>query len=130
MRHAHWTTRLHQHIERHRAEPFAWGLNDCCTFARGAVAAVTGAHLPLPAYGGWLSAARHLRLAGGLAAAADRVLPGLPAVTLARRGDVLLLCQAGRQWLAVCLGHLWAAPGARGLVFGPALDAHRAWRVE
>lgn len=126
-----WARRLDAYVDAHRHAGFDWRAHNCCTFAAGAVAAMTGAAPALPgcaAAGAW-PAMRWLHRAGGLAAAVDAALPRLAAPALARRGDVVLLQHGRRQLLAVHLGHLWAAPARGGMAFGPAAQAVAAWGV-
>lgn len=130
MRIPHWPRVLDEYVQAARGRPFAWGAHDCCTFAAGAVQAITGRAIALPAYVGVRQALRALQARGGLLAAVRGQLGPMQAPARARRGDVLLLWQAGRDVLAVNLGHAWAAPGADGLVFGPTDDAVAAWRVD
>lgn len=130
MRIQNWPRALDEYVQAARCRPFAWGAHDCCTFAAGAVQAITGRAVALPAYVGVRQALRALQTRGGLLAAVRGQLGPMQAPARARRGDVLLLWQAGRDVLAVSLGHAWAAPGAQGLVFGPAADAVAAWRVD
>lgn len=128
LRHPDWPQRLADYIEQRRAQPFAWGAQDCCTFAGDAVLHLTGADP--------MADLRHVKTA----AAATRLLKRhpLPALvaermgamqpaTLAHRGDVVLIEQEARQLLGVCLGSHWAAPGDAGLVFGPMDAALGAW---
>ena len=125
-----WPLRLAAYIEAARPVQFAWAVHDCCTWAAGAVEAITGSRVPLPLYDGQRSAARLLRAMGGLQVAVMDVLGSPVAPALARRGDVVLLEQLpGRPALAVCVGHAWAAPGLYGLAFGPMAEACAAWRI-
>jgi hypothetical protein len=124
-----WPTRLDAHVHAHRARPFTWGPQDCVSFAAGAVAAITGQPVQAPAWQGRRAAVRLLRQMGGVQGVAARTLGALQPAASARRGDVVLLQQDGRHLLAVCLGHLWVAPGAQGLAFGPMSQALGAWRV-
>lgn len=130
VRHVDWPQRLAAFVERRRATPFAWGQQDCCTFAADAVVCMTGTDP--------MADLRHLNSA----AAATRYLSRHPLpelvserlgragpATLAQRGDVVLIEQQGRQLLGVCLGAQWAAPGEHGLVFGPMVVALEAWQV-
>lgn len=128
MRLPNWPHRLQRYVDAHRATPFAWGAHDCARFAAGAVRAITGWEVKLPAYVGALQAARVLQ-GLALADAVDARLGPRQAPAVARRGDVLLLVQQRGPVLAVCLGHLWAAPGPDGLAFGPASDAVASWKV-
>lgn len=124
-----WPHLLAAYIDATRSLVFAWGVHDCCTFAAGAVLAVTGRAVPLPAWSGRREAVFTLRRLGGLRAATTAQLGPVQAPALARRGDVVLLRQRGRSLLGVCLGHVWAAPGAGGLAFGPMDEALAAWKV-
>jgi hypothetical protein len=38
----HWRKALDAYVDAHRHKPFAWGTNDCWTFAGGLVEAITG----------------------------------------------------------------------------------------
>lgn len=130
MRIQNWPRVLDEYVQAARCRPFAWGVHDCCTFAAGAVQAITGRVIELPSYVGVRQALRALRARDGLMEAVSAQLGLMRAPCHAKRGDALLLRQAGRDVLAVSLGHAWAAPGADGLVFGPAAEAVAAWRVD
>jgi len=56
MRVSHWEIRLAEYIEAKRSEPFAWGKNDCMTFAAGAVLVLTGADVLAPLRGRYATA--------------------------------------------------------------------------
>lgn len=130
MRLPNWPRLLDEYVDAARLQPFGWGALDCCTFAAGAVRVITGRVVPLPAWSGRRAAVDVLRRLGGLRAAADRHLGDMQPAPAARRGDVLLLQQQGRDLLAVCLGHAWAAPARYGLAFGPAHEALGAWGID
>ena len=130
MRHDHWPSRLAEYVEAKRYTPFAWGTNDCCTFAAEAVQAMTGVLPALPSYSNEREAMRAMRDLGGVREAVTRLFEPTT-VQHAQRGDLLLVRQPdGREMLAVALGLHWCAPGEAGLVFGPQLEAELAWRVE
>lgn len=130
MRLPHWPRLLDEYVDAARLQPFGWGALDCCTFASGAVQAITGRAVPLPAWSGRRDAVDVLRRLGGLRAATTAQLGPVQAPALAQRGDVVLLRQRGRSLLGVCLGHAWAAPGRYGLAFGPMSEALCAWRID
>lgn len=130
MRLPHWPRLLDEYVDAARLQPFGWGALDCCTFAAGAVQAITGRAVPLPAWSGRRDAVDVLRRLGGLRAATCQRLGDMQPAAVARRGDVLLLQQQGRDLLAVCMGHAWAAPGRNGLAFGPMSEALCAWRID
>lgn len=129
MRLPNWPALLDAYIERHRGTPFAYGQHDCALFAAGAVQAITGNRPPMPVWHNARQAMRALFAAGSLRDAVDAVLPALPGPAHAQRGDVMLVPMVHGPCLAVCAGHLWAAPGASGLAFGPVGDAVAAWGV-
>lgn len=126
-RYPDWPERLARFVDARRAAPFAWGANDCCTFAGDAVAAITGRDL-VGALGlrGLTTArsARRVLRQRSVADLASEVLgrPMHPR-SMAQRGDVVLVEQqtvrGAQRLLGVCLGRQWAAPGGEGLVFGP-----------
>ena len=78
-----------------RAQPFAWGIHDCCTFAADAVQAITGqdpAPAGLRAHRTEKQALRALRRHGGVVGiATDAMGPPAP-VSLACVGDVVVVC--------------------------------------
>jgi hypothetical protein len=132
-----WTQRLSSLVVERLHVPFAWGPNDCVTFAADAVLAMTG-HDPIEAWRAQWSTARQafrtLQPLGGLAGAVRTA--GLQEVgpRLARRGDVVLLRPPGREHsmrgaLGICLGERIAAPGPRGLVMASLAEGVTAWRV-
>ena len=111
--------------------PFAWGENDCCTFACDAVQAMTGQD---PAHGlrshrTALEAAEVLRDGGGVAGLAEARLGAEIPPRLAAVGDIGLAQLDGRDTLLVCGGTMWVGPGADGLVNVPGSAIVRAWRT-
>ena len=134
-----WPTRLDQYIAAARARPFDWGVNDCCLFACGAVAAMTGVD-PGSWFRGRYRSAFAARLAlrqfagGGLAEAIERLAArhGKPEIAPLRasRGDLCLMGTLdGINGLGVCLGSRAAFMAPRGLVFAPMARVARAWRI-
>lgn len=130
MRHADWPTRLARFVEQRRAQPFAWGQQDCCTLAADAVLCMTGTD-PMAdlRHANTAAAARRLLKRQPLADLTAERLGSMQPATLAQRGDVVLIEQQGRHLLGVCLGATWAAPGPDGLVFGPMAVALGAWPI-
>lgn len=126
-----WPERLNEMIEMRRAMPFAWGVQDCASFAAACVAAMTDA-APLdglPAWGSREDAEALLAELGGLDAAVTAMLGEPIAVTAARRGDVVRVDVAGVAALGICLGAYAAAPGPRGLEWADMRHWRQAWRV-
>lgn len=113
-------------------EPFAWGANDCATFAADCVRALTGvdpAAKGLREHTTELQAARALKAHGGLIGIATAALgPPLPALQ-AQVGDVVLTKAGERDMLAICNGATCIAPGPHGLVHLGMDTATACWRV-
>ena len=129
MRPPDWPERLARYIDSRAAEPFAWGENDCASFASAWVEQMRGETIGLPPHGTAASAAQSLRARGGLEAAASDVL-GVPIdAMLAQRGDIAMVRIAGRESLSVVVGEYAAGPGPNGVVLVPMADAVVAWRV-
>jgi len=126
-----WPEALAAYIIAALYRPHAWGTHDCVTFARGAVEAVTGAAIALPvAWTDQASARAALQAAGGLPAAVDSVLPRLPSVLLAWRGDIVLVREPTRDpWLAVVFDGLAWAPSPTGLAIAAIEHAVIGWTV-
>lgn len=135
-RYPDWPAKLAAHLDTVKALPFAWVSNDCCTFAAGAVLAITGLDPMAPLRGKYATQAGAKRLiarAGGLQALVCRYL-GEPLQTraMAGRGDVVLyemLEPYGPHALGICVGSMIAAPGPAGTVLLPITVASAAWRI-
>ena len=121
-----WLPRLNSYVEAHRNTSFEWGTHDCCTFAAGVIWALTMVGVDVPRVRDKYHAARELNARGGIESAMDATgFPRWGSPLSARRGDIVLVNRA----LGVCLGHVWAAPGRDGLVFGAMDVAAVSWRV-
>jgi hypothetical protein len=112
---------------------FAWGGQDCVTFAAGAVEAQTGADPLREISSRWSTergAARVLKTFGGMEAAVSSVLrPIAPA--MAARGDVAgWLDGKGRLQLAIVEGETLIGPGQAGLTRLPRKAMVKAWSAE
>ncbi len=127
-----WERHLLDFIASRRAEPFAWGANDCCTFANGAALAVTGENVMegVRPYSTALGAARALVEAGcrSFEELVDRLLPVVP-VGLAKRGDLALIEKDGNGLLMVVEGETLVGPDTSGVMRLPRARAVKAWRV-
>lgn len=134
-----WPELLDVAIEAARHRPFAWGRQDCVTFAADCIWAVTGVD-PLAGLGRW--ADRHqawavIRGAGcgqqSLQAAISRIMAahGWPTIDpgQAGRGDLCLVDGGKGRFAAICLGARLAAPGPKALAFVPTRRALAAWRI-
>ena len=136
-RRADWPEQLAAYIEERRHVPFTWGVNDCATFAAGALARIAvagtalGGLLPAP----WhdeATAADALRQLGGMRGGCRAVLgaPVLgPRAALVGRGAVVCV-RLPQATLGVAAGNgRWCAPGADGLVWRPMSEVRRAWEA-
>ncbi len=129
-----WEIALLDFISSRRAAPFQWGKheNDCCSFANGAVMAVTGEDVmkDVRNYRSEAGAARALVEAGvsSFEELIDRRLPALP-VGMARRGDLALAQKDNESVLTVVEGDWLVGPDLDGLLRLPRSCAVKAWRV-
>lgn len=124
----HWPRLLAEYVESRLQMPFKWVENDCCSFAAGAIEAMTGERPPLPAYADARQAAE--ALAAESLSSRVRSLYGPPIEPpFMQRGDLALFYVDGRETLAACIGGEIAAPGPGGLVAVPLSAAFAAWRV-
>lgn len=130
-----WPERLAAFIEQRRHRPFAWGDNDCASFAAGAVAAMTGTDTAAWLPGSWVdeeAAASALRAGGGMGRIGSQVLGAPvrgPAASMVGRGSVVCV-RLPRATLGVAAGNgYWCAPGAAGLVWRPMSEVRRAWEI-
>lgn len=127
-----WTHALNELMLVRAHQPFAWGTNDCASFAADVAQALRGVDVLAELRGPRRTerqARRQIKAGGSIPAALLRagledVHPGL-----AQRGDLVWLMQGRQQVLAVCWGEMAAAPGMVGLVFEPMERAERAWRL-
>lgn len=131
MRVRDWQARFASFIAARRGMPFAWGANDCCLFAAGAVDALTGEDpaRELRGYTTALEAARLIEACGGLAQIATDALGASVDPSFAAVGDVVLMDNAGRQLLGVCNGGTVLAPGEERMVVLGMDAARAAWKV-
>ena len=125
-------------LQAKRGEPFAWGRNDCATFACDIAEAVCGVDFADPLRGRYKTrrgAARVLKgfAGGGLDVAAEKIAVqhGRPEVapSMARRGDLVLIDTDLGLALGVCVGESIASAGPDGVALMPLSAARRAWRV-
>ena len=132
-----WDTRLEAVIAA-ADKPFAWGSHDCCTFAASCVDAVTGQSLWIKGLASYRTAAgakKALKKAGfeDLGAALDSVLGARKAITMARRGDIVLIAGtsgSGPGCAVVDLSGEWAVGlSPEGVVRVRLAEAVAAWSV-
>ncbi len=134
MRPEGWERRLLAYIASRKREPFAWGkrANDCCSFANGAVMAMTGRDVMADVrdYANEAGAARALVEAGvsSFEELVDRLLPAIPA-GMAQRGDLALVSDGNMPVLMVVQGDMLVGPDHEGLKRAPRTRAAKSWRV-
>jgi len=134
MRQEDWPERLAEKIATLRAQPFAWGRHDCCTFAMDCIEAITGED-PMAAFRGRyddpVSATAVLKSIGkGSLYATLRGVFGNPVPPAqARRGDLVLFKQASGPSVLICAGDRALGPGEAGLLDLPTLSAKYAFKV-
>jgi hypothetical protein len=133
---SNWPRLLNDFVESRRHAPFAWGKNDCCTFAADAVVAIYGADPMEHLRDLYDDATGALAIIGGahdLPEYAGRVLVAASFREIepifAGRGDVVCV-KLERPTCGVHLGNVIAAPGAAGLVFLPLDAVLKTWRAE
>ncbi|MBM6576338.1 hypothetical protein KCP91_08130 [Microvirga sp. SRT01] len=131
-----WEARLAAYLDPLRLRAFAWGRHDCCTFAAGAVEAMTGVD-PMPEFRGHYTTARGSVRAlrrigrGTLAATLDAKFESVEP-SLAQRGDIIM----SSGLLGICFGAFLIAVGREGEREGliridrPVWVEPRAWRVQ
>lgn len=132
MKRQDFAERLVELIDSRQDVPYAWGANDCVTFAAACVIATTGVDPIAEIRGRWDSAASAVSMLaelGGLEAACDARFTRRSTPLLMQRGDIGLCLAGGRESLAVCVGVHCAAPGDDGMLFVPLTDIQIAWEV-
>ncbi|MET3498145.1 DUF6950 family protein [Variovorax boronicumulans] len=131
MRLTDWQLRYSEFAHARVNMPFAWGSNDCCSFAAAAVEALTGRN-PMPGaapYASEIGAAKLIARAGGLKELASQYLGEPVSPLMAGVGDVLLVVNEGREMLAVCNGVNAMAPAESGMVALCITAATAAWKI-
>lgn len=131
---ADWPQRLAAFLQTRANTPFAWGKNDCCTFAADAIEAMTGQD-PMKgrrSYASQKGALRVIESAGDFQALITSIL-GEPMRNprMAARGDAVLIADATPQGaaLGICLGATAAVAGDVGMAQIPLRAVVAAWSV-
>jgi len=132
-----WQLRFEAFMRERFATPFAWGSNDCCTFAADCVLALTGVDVAPPAlrlHRTQAQAADALAAHGGVQRIARAALGAPLPPHRAGVGDVVLVRMPDatgtpQKALAICNGCIALAPSSLGLVPVSLRDAICCWRV-
>ena len=123
-----WPSRLEAYLEAKRDIPFAWGTNDCCSFAAGAIEAMTGESLPTAMRGTEAEARELLQSWGGLITIVTKLFGKPHPINFAHRGDLVLL-RNDPDLLGIFTSSGVAAPGELGMLLLPRSAARVCWRV-
>lgn len=130
-----WTERLAELWSSRIEAPFAWGAQDCVSFAADVALALTGVD-PLAEYRGKYhdeETAYQLVGAAGLQAFVARLMAQFGAqecpVAFAQRGDWAMVMVGNHLVTGVVVGETVMAPGARGLAQVPLSRAVIAWGI-
>ncbi len=130
-----WEARLARLVRERRNVPYAYGTNDCATFAQDAVFAVTGIVL-LPGVErprGFLAAARFM-ISRGWENVEEMTTDILGETSSddplrSRRGDIVSFEKGGEKHLAVRVGSEAVSPLDRGLGVIGSRHWARSWKV-
>jgi Domain of unknown function (DUF6950) len=136
------TEELHDFIVERLNKPFAWGENDCASFAGDAILAITGVDIAAEFRGAYKSergAAKVIKRITGGSTIADAavycaVKHGLVEYDyplMAKRGDLVLIENGDGKTIAGIIGlhgHP-ISPGVDGLVQFPITSVRRAWSI-
>lgn len=139
----HLTVELPAFVESRLHTPFAWGSNDCATFAADAIQAITGEDIADDFRGKYKTKTGALKLikklTGGTTIADAAVycaekhgLRKYEHPLMAKRGDLVLVRNGDGDEIAgiVALnGRHVMSPGDKGIVPLPILSVTRAWSV-
>jgi len=110
-----WQDRFFAYLEATRLLPFAWGTNDCCTFAAGAADAMCGTTLKADVaanYTDEVSARAYLATFDSMEAAVTQwVGTASLAPNFAGPGDVVLMSGNNGPTTGICLGANCASAG-------------------
>jgi len=139
MRHQNWQLRFSEFGKARVSMPFAWGSNDCCTFAAAAVEAITGVN-PMASFEPYGTTKgpkrqalrrllRRIDKAGGLRALTVAQMGEPVSPLMASVGDVVLVMNAGREALGICNGVNVIGPGVAGMEVLSMDAALAAWKI-
>ena len=124
-----WPDRLIAFVAAREHVAFAWGAQDCCSFAADCAIALTGEDPMQDLRGAYDDAKSATRLlATPLAQLIGDRLPEIPR-GLAQRGDIVIVDQDGRDAAMIVDGEWLIGAGPDGLVRVPRRLATRAFHV-
>ena len=129
-----WEKNLNETIERYRSEPFAWGTNDCFTFAVRCEEAVCGKtrfpELYHAKYTNQFGSMRAFMREGyyGMIDCMDQRLHEID-MRVAQRGDWSVVGTPDGLAVGVLTGDKIAVTGEQGLLFFDYAKGVKAWRI-
>lgn len=135
---ANWPEALAAYIDRKRAEPFAWGVNDCCLFGADWMLLATGLDPAATLRGTYdraLSGVRVLEKHGGLVGTIQTHMEPLGFSAIgqgyASRGDIVVRDCGNGDTMGIVLGSTGAFVGKLGLEFANLNDGTESlfWKV-
>ena len=133
-----WPEALAAYIERKRAEPFAWGVNDCCLFGCDWIQLCTGldpAQSFRGTYDSAISGVRALEKCGGLVGTIQTHMEPLGFAAIgqghASRGDIVVRDCGNGDTMGIVLGTVGAFVGKNGINFAALNDGAESffWRI-
>lgn len=130
-----WPERLSAFVDARRDVPFAWGVQDCFTFAADAAFVMTGDDPAEAVRGAYATEDEAQTIIGpdGLEAWVSATMAAWGAAecapAYAQRGDLVFVAAGNQRMCGVHLGRTVAVPGADRLHFLPAGLILRAWVV-
>ena len=128
-----WPSLLAEYVERFRRERFAWGWNDCLTFALRWERMATERSRFLDAHFIYNTAeeANALICEHGLYDVWEVLDQRLIRcdIAFAQKGDLVAQIQHGQPSVGVCIGQKFCAPGYKGLVFRDIGRGLHGWKV-
>lgn len=134
MRKKDWRERLHSKLRELQQKPFAWGYNDCVTFAADCAEVMTGEDPIKDIRGTWsnkreaLKAMKDYSGSAKLVDCCNKMLESKP-IVFASVGDVIVCDGENGQFVAVVVGHTAVGPTSTGLQHVPIASAIAAYEV-
>ena len=131
-----WQTLLHHYLSENKNREFAWGDWDCCTFANGAIKAITGSSV-LPPELSWQNeseAMEAIHSYGRTFANAIKMAcraAGLEPIDVQHitAGDICVYMNDNEELCGICDGFTLISPADQGYAFTKCDAARLAWRV-
>ena len=132
-----WEARFHRFLVANRRKPFVWGQWDCCIFTNAAVKEITGEDL-IPEELRWTDEQTAMQaiekygktLGNSVYKAAMAAGLKMIAPTDARKGDVCVVKEEGKQVAGICDGFAVLCPSDGGYTHKPIGHAQKVFRID